>query len=100
MAFILIGANDGAFGVLIPSLRTYYDVDKATISLLFFPLAIGYLIGAFNTGLLLEKLGQRLVLMLGATSFLGSALVLSSMPSFIVILIVLLPLGFGVAVID
>jgi len=100
MAFILIGANDGAFGVLIPSLRTYYDVDKATISLLFLPLAIGYLIGAFNTGLLLEKLGQRLFLMLGATSFLVAAVMLSLMPPFIAVLVILLLLGFGVAVID
>ncbi len=31
-AFILIGANDGALGVLIPSMRLHYGVDKATAS--------------------------------------------------------------------
>ena len=31
-AFILIGANDGALGVLIPSMRLHYSVDKEASS--------------------------------------------------------------------
>lgn len=58
-AFVLIGANDGAFGVLIPSLRMQYGVDKATIGLLFLVQSIGYLVAAFASGLLIEQLGNR-----------------------------------------
>src|SRR5579884_1964904 len=99
-AFILVGANDGAFGVLLPSLQAHYDVDKATIGLLFLSGALGYLIGAFNTGLFFDKLGQRLSLMLGAVSFLLGAAVVSRMPPFSVMVIMFLLLGFGIAVID
>src|SRR5689334_2248731 len=99
-AFILIGANDGALGILLPSLRAHYSVDKATIGLLFLSAALGFLIGAFNTGLLVEKLGHRRSLVLGAVSFLLSVGVISLMPPFIVALIMFLPLGFGIAVID
>src|SRR6266516_2188310 len=99
-AFILIGLNDGALGVLIPSLRTYYGVDKATIGLLFLFQTIGYLIVAFNSGLLVERLGNRRFLMLGVVSFLFGVVALSLMLPFKVILIMMLPLGFGIAIID
>ncbi len=99
-AFILIGLNDGALGVLIPSLRTYYGVDKATIGLLFLFQTIGYLIAAFNSGLLVERLGNRRFLMLGVASFLLGVVALSLMLPFKVILIMMLPLGFGIAIID
>ncbi len=99
-AFILIGANDGALGVLIPSMRLHYGVDKATIGLLFLFQTVGYLVAAFNSGLLVEKLGNRRFLVLGVVSFLLGVGTLSLMPQFIVILIMMLPLGFGVAIID
>jgi len=34
-AFILIGINDGAVGVLLPGMQTTYHVGKDTLSLLF-----------------------------------------------------------------
>lgn len=99
-AFILIGLNDGALGVLIPSIRLHYGVDKATIGLLFLFQTVGYLLAAFNSGLLVERLGNRRFLVLGVASFLLGVGALSLMPQFIVILIMMLPLGFGVAIID
>src|SRR6266700_3249814 len=99
-AFILIGANDGALGVLIPSMRLHYGVDKATIGLLFLFQTVGYLVAAFNSGLLVEKLGNRRFLVLGVASFLLGVGALSLMPSFVIVLIMMLPLGFGVAIID
>jgi len=99
-AFILIGANDGALGVLIPSMRLHYGVDKSTIGLLFLFQTIGYLIAAFNSGLLVERLGNRRFLVLGASSFLLGVGALSLMPSYIIVLLMMLPLGFGVAIID
>src|SRR6059058_163641 len=94
-AFILIGANDGALGILIPSMRLHYGVDIATIGLLFLFQTIGYLIAAFNSGLLVEKLGNRRFLVLGVASFLFGVGALSLMPSYIIVLIMMLPLGFG-----
>jgi fucose permease len=99
-AFILIGANDGAFGVLIPSLRLFYNVDKATVGLFFFFQTIGYLAAAFNSGLLVEKLGNRRFLVIGVVSFLLGVTALSLMLPFLIVLLLMLPLGFGVAIID
>jgi fucose permease len=99
-AFVLIGANDGALGVLIPSVRMHYGVDKATIGLLFLFQTTGYLIAAFNSGLLVEKLGNRCFLMVGVTCFILGVGTLSFMPPYVVVLISMLPLGFGIAIID
>ncbi|HJT58511.1 MAG TPA: MFS transporter [Ktedonobacteraceae bacterium] len=99
-SFILIGANDGAFGVLIPSLQTHYGINKATVGLLFLMQTVGYLIAAFNTGLLVEKLGNRRFLLLGALSFLVGALALALMLPFDIVLVTMLLLGFGIAIID
>ena len=99
-AFVLIGANDGALGVLIPSIRLHYGVDKATIGLLFLFQTIGYLIAAFNSGLLVEKLGNRRFLIVGVASFLLGLGALSLMLPFMVVLVMMLPLGFGVAIVD
>src|SRR5581483_7086935 len=76
-AFILIGSNDGVLGVLIPSLLTYYAVNKATIGLIFLASIVGFLTAAFISGLLVEALGRRLFLLLGASSFVVSAALIS-----------------------
>jgi fucose permease len=99
-SFILIGANDGAFGVLIPGIQAHYGIDKATVGLLFLASTLGYLIAAFNTGLLVQKLGNRRFLVLGAFSFLLGALALGFMLPFDIVLVTMLMLGFGVAIID
>jgi fucose permease len=99
-AFILIGANDGAFGVLIPSMRSHYGVSNATIGLLFLFASVGYLTAAFNSGLLVEKLGNRLFLLLGIGAFLCASVIISLMPPFPILLILLFPLGFGGAILD
>ncbi len=99
-AFILIGANDGAFGVLLPSLIAHYGVDKATISLLFLASALGYLTAAFNSGPLVGRLGYRLFLMGGLGSFLLGATTYSLMPPFALILLAALLVGFGIGCID
>src|SRR6266699_1469127 len=99
-AFILIGANDGALGVLIPAMRLHYGVDKATIGLLFFFKTIGDLIAAFNSGLLTEKFGNRRFLVSGTACCLVGVGTLSLLPPVVIVLAVMLPLGFGAAIID
>ena len=55
---------------------------------------------AFNTGLLVEKLGNRRFLILGVVSFLLGAGALSLMLPLDVVLVTMLLLGFGSAIID
>lgn len=98
--FILIGANDGAFGVLLPSFRSHYQLTDATVGLAFFASSLGYLLSSFNNGLLIEKVGSRRALMLGAALFLLSAGGISFMPPFAVLLFLMLCLGASVAALD
>lgn len=100
LAFVLIGANDAAVGVLLPSMRAHYGLDKGTISFIFLAGTLGYLCGAFSSGLLLLKLGERFFLALGVGSLLLGAGVISATPPFLAVLAVLVLLGFGVAIID
>ena len=98
--FILIGINDGAVGVLLPGMQTTYHTGKGTISLLFLAGTCGYFIASFNNGLLLEKLGNRRFLLLATLIMgLGFAL-LSSRPPFFLLLLGIVPVGFGVAMLD
>ncbi len=100
LAFILIGANDGGVGVILPSLREYYGVDKATVGFMFLAGTAGYLIAGFSSGLLVEKLGPRVFLMLGSSFFVVGVFIVSLRPIFGLLLATFLILGFGVAILD
>ncbi len=98
--FALIGANGGAAGVVLPSLSSYYQVDKSVVGLLFLASSTGYFLSAFSSSLLLEKLGPRRFLMMGALTFLLGTLTIGLKPPFVTILATRLFLGFGIAIIE
>ncbi len=98
--FIMIGANDGAVGVLLPNLQTYYHVNKASISLLFLCSTAGYFIASFNNGLLIDKLGKQRALMVGTLLFCCGTGTLVLMPPFPLALFAFALIGFGLAVLD
>ncbi|GCE22865.1 MFS transporter [Dictyobacter kobayashii] len=100
LIFILIGANDGAGGVLIPSMGIHYSINKSTVSLTFFFSTIGYLLASLNSGVLIRRLGTRRFLWLGAIIFMLSLFMLSLTPPFLLFACCLLPLGFGVSMLD
>jgi len=99
-AFILIGANDAAVGVFLPSLRAFYNIDKSTLGFLFIASTTGYLLSAFVSGLLVEKLGRRNYMLAGCVAIATGAFVIALTPPFPVVLLGASCLGFGVAVID
>jgi fucose permease len=99
-SFVMIGANDGALGVLLPSIGRYYSVDKSTISLLFLFGTGGYMLAAFTSGLAVDKLGIRRALLLSTGLFLLGAGLLSLALPFAVSLLGQLLLAFGIGIID
>ncbi len=99
-AFILIGATDGATGVLLPSLQAYYGVGKSVVSLIFLAITTGYIIAAFGSGLLVALLGQRRFLALGAAMFAAGAATISLRPPFVPLLATMVGLGLGFAIMD
>ncbi len=99
-AFVLIGANDGTLGVVLPGIQAHYHIDKATVAFIFLANTIGYLISSFNNGLLIEKLGIRRFLMLGALLYAICALAYSLTPPFPVLLLFAIGIGSAVAAFD
>lgn len=99
-AFILIGASDGATGVLIPGIREQYDINKAVVSWLFLCGSAGYLVAAFTSGWLIKFLGQRRFLLVGTATLIAGATSMSLMPPFPLLALSSFPIGFGVAVLD
>lgn len=93
---MLSGANAGAGGVLLPGISTYYNVDKSTLGYIFLATTIGFLIAAFASGPLTEKLGQRWFLLLGAAAFLSGAFLIALKPPFAVAVVLRLLMGVGV----
>lgn len=100
LAFIMIGANDGAFGVILPSVRAHYGVDNAILGTIFLCSTLGYFIGTFNNGLLLGKMGMQRFLILGGIITLLAMTTYSLAPPFPVLLGAALILGLGIALID
>src|SRR5690242_15384442 len=82
IAFILIGCNDGALGVLIPSMRASYQIDAVTLSWLFLASTTGYLCASFNSGLLMAKLGERRFLLLSLMVFSLGAILYGLRPPY------------------
>ncbi|HEY0753942.1 MAG TPA: MFS transporter [Ktedonobacteraceae bacterium] len=100
ITFILIGCNDGAFGVLIPGMRAFYHVDAVTISWLFLTLVFGYLCASFNTGLLTARLGVRRFLLVSLATFSLGALLFSLGLPYAFFLCASTITGFAVGMID
>jgi len=99
-AILLVGASDGAFGVLLPSIRTHYGITNATVGLLFLFSTLGYLIASFNNGVLVAIFGPGRALLIGALLFVVAALLISVKFPFLLLLPLMLVLGFGVAMLD
>ena len=98
--FALVGISSGVIGVLLPSLSNYYHVDNTTIGLLFLVSSIGYFISAFTSGMLVERLGIRGFLLVGASIFLFGALSFALKPPFALVLLTRLLFGLGIGIVE
>jgi fucose permease len=100
LAFILIGASDGAIGVVLPSIQQHYRIDKAIVGLLFLFSTFGYIAAAFGSGPFLERLGRRWLLVLGTGLLVVGAGLIGFAPPFAVLLGALTVYGFAFGIID
>ncbi|HKF38000.1 MAG TPA: MFS transporter [Ktedonobacteraceae bacterium] len=98
--FVLIGIASGAWGVLLPGLSAYYNVDKAVVGLLFFASAAGYFLSALSTGFLTAKLGQRWYLVTGTATFMLCCLLLALKPPFALVLFIRLFQGIATGILE
>ncbi|OZJ05405.1 hypothetical protein BZG36_01985 [Bifiguratus adelaidae] len=57
--------SDGGFGVLLPSIKSYYAVSDGVVSALLMCNTAGFLVSAFLNGNIVDHLGQKTSLVLG-----------------------------------
>ncbi|MEQ4303521.1 MFS transporter [Plantactinospora sp. B6F1] len=99
-AFVLVGLSAGVGGVLLPAQIADYGVDKATIGITFFTFSAGFLLAGITTGGLIDRLGTRVALAVGAGAFALAALYTGLRPPFVAFLAVQVVAGYGIGVLE
>lgn len=99
-SFFVCGANDAAYGALIPYLEKYYNLSYIVVSLVFLSPFIGYVAAALMNNWLHIKIGPRWIgLMCGACHMVGF-LVLSQHPPYPVLVFSFAIVGLGIGIGD
>jgi len=99
-AFVLVGLSGGVSGVLLPAQIADYGVDKATIGLIFFTFAGGYLLAAATSGTLVDRFGTRLALLAGGLLYVLGALYLGLRPPFVAFVAVQVVAGYAMGLLE
>lgn len=98
--FAMVGLSNGAIGVQLPDLRSFYRLDNAVVGLLYMGETLGYALAAFCSGWLVEWLGLRRFVIAGLVIFALSCLVLGLAPPLGVVLVSRPAIGFGMAIME
>lgn len=96
----LMGLQDGNFGVILPRLKTYYQVSDSLVSILFLLQAGGYFVMAFLNGYVVSKITQKGALYLGSTMLLVGYIVLLFGLPFPVICVIMTVVGGGLSLLN
>ncbi|KAF4457268.1 tetracycline resistance, partial [Fusarium albosuccineum] len=76
------GANDAAYGALIPYLETYYDLSYLVVSLIFLSPFVGFIVSAAINNWLHLRIGQRWIAFLCGACHAITYLILSQHPPY------------------
>lgn len=99
-SFIIVGANDGAYGAMIHYLGEYYKADYTTVSLVFLSPFIGYAIAALGNNWIHDRFGQRGIALIGSGLHIISYLAATSHPAYPVLIAVFIVSGLGNGILD
>ncbi|KAE8550930.1 hypothetical protein EYB25_007162 [Talaromyces marneffei] len=94
-SFVIMGANDAAYGALIPYLETYYNLSYTIISLVFLSPVVGYAAAAILNNSIHMYLGQRGVAALSSSAHLLAYVVNSVHPPYPVLIVSFMFAGLG-----
>ncbi len=67
-AFVLVGVNAGATGILLPAQISDYSVSKTAIGATFFTGSVGFVLASLLAGPMVHRLGMRVALVAGANA--------------------------------
>ncbi|KAJ4341916.1 hypothetical protein N0V95_007101 [Ascochyta clinopodiicola] len=94
-AFMIMGANDAAYGAIIPYLEEYYHLNYIVVSLVFLSPLGGYVGAALLNNWLHVHFGQRGVAFIGPTCHLAAYIGIAVHPPYPVLVVIFILAGFG-----
>ncbi|KAA8645094.1 MFS transporter [Aspergillus tanneri] len=99
-SFIVVGANDGTYGALVPYLCDHYEVDYATVSVVFLSPCVGYVAAALVNNWAHARFGQRGVALLGSGAHIIAYLSSTQHPPYPVLVLLFVLAGLGNGLLD
>ena len=100
VAFVLIGWAALTLPTLIRSVQDRFGQDDPGIGVLYLLYAVAYAAGSLIGGLVVERLGRRVVLALGPLLLAGGLVGMALAPGWAVFLAATLPMAFGIGAVD
>ncbi|KAL2832503.1 major facilitator superfamily domain-containing protein [Aspergillus cavernicola] len=94
-AFLVMGANDAAYGPLIPYLESHYTLTYTTVSLVFLSPIAGYTLAALTNNTLHHTLGRRGIAFLSPLCHLLAYIVNCLHPPYPVLVVSFIFAGLG-----
>ena len=95
-----MGANDAAYGAILPYLQRYYNTSYTVVSLVFLSPFVGYIAAASTNNLLHKTVGQRGVAIIGPTAHLVAYIIICLHPPYPVLVVVFILAGYGNGILD
>ncbi|KAH7072230.1 major facilitator superfamily domain-containing protein [Paraphoma chrysanthemicola] len=92
---MIMGANDAAYGAIIPYLEEYHNLSYVVVSLVFLSPLGGYVGAALLNNLIHVYFGQRGVAILGPACHLAAYIGIALHPPYPVLVVVFILAGFG-----
>lgn len=89
------GANDAAYGALIPYLETYYELSYLVVSLIFLSPFVGFIVSAAINNYLHMRIGQRWIAFMCGGCHALTYLILSQHPPYPVLVLAYVLAGLG-----
>ncbi|CAO2654608.1 Nn.00g113410.m01.CDS01 [Neocucurbitaria sp. VM-36] len=97
LIYFSTGINDSVVGALIPYMESHYRISYAIMSLVFVGNALGFIVAAFFTNIILGKLGRAKTLILAELIQLSAYIILVCTPPYPLVVISFFLLGYGAA---
>ncbi|KAH6695079.1 major facilitator superfamily domain-containing protein [Plectosphaerella plurivora] len=94
-SLMVTGANDAAYGALLPYLQEYYKLDYLVVSLIFLSPFVGYIIAASMNNFLHLRFGQRGIGIICGAAHIAAYLIISQHPPYPVLVVAYVIAGFG-----
>ncbi|OCL14399.1 MFS general substrate transporter [Glonium stellatum] len=92
------GLNDSAPGAILPYMENHYRIGYAIVALIFVGNAVGFIVAAFFTNMILGLLGRAKALIFAELLMLAAYIMLVTTPPFPVVVVGFFLLGCGMAI--